>query len=590
MNKMHVMEDVHEGCNAQPSSPGHAEQRQDILEMCNEGDLCTKEDLQPENENELKVTEIKSENSDENKIIVKIETTESSSPVCEALPNAETEANHVNDDSISSDSTGENNVLKRKLDSDASTESPPKRLHTQIQKSFQGRDDILCKYMESIGCNTLEQIQSNTEQIMTEIRKLNEDAKQKEKEWNNILYLKKMKEELLIRLQRQKQLILLNNDDFESEYVFSNDDRYQNINNNLQKPKHNNAKAEMRNPNYFQERHTLSTRQKSFNGKNIVYNHYDMNGQNDYRQNKSRPTLDVKSLIADYRQKHPEAVPRRGRRIRTALSQCEAKISAGGVLNLSNVALGSGAQVRQNPSGTDMSKELGLVINSNDELRKDNVLNVEPSPHTDSTSFKDMLAQFAKLSQAERQEILHNAVKPPPPYPEVTVHPVPTTSTSNSLLHGILTKSQNKAESKSTFSPTLARLLTAPEKSNLQSSSNHGNGVATITDILCNSKARHEITITPVGQYDTPMKGKTSEMEEDETEDSVDRLVIDEGGEVVDGRSKDNNSDIGDEVPQCQGCNQKPAQFVCAGCANQWYCSRDCQVSAWDEHSEVCSG
>lgn len=40
----------------------------------------------------------------------------------------------------------------------------------------------------------------------------------------------------------------------------------------------------------------------------------------------------------------------------------------------------------------------------------------------------------------------------------------------------------------------------------------------------------------------------------------------------------DNNSDAGDEVPQCQGCNQKPAQFVCAGCGNQWYCSRECQV------------
>lgn len=76
-------------------------------------------------------------------------------------------------------------------------------------------------------------------------------------------------------------------------------------------------------------------------------------------------------------------------------------------------------------------------------MRKD-ISNTDSSTHTDSTSFKDMLAQFAKLSQAERQEILHNAVKPPPPYPEVTVHPVPTTSTSStSLLHGILTKVLN---------------------------------------------------------------------------------------------------------------------------------------------------
>lgn len=67
--------------------------------------------------------------------------------------------------------------------------------------------------------------------------------------------------------------------------------------------------------------------------------------------------------------------------------------------------------------------------------------------------------------------------------------------------------------------------------------------------------------------------------DEDEAEDSVDRLVIDEGGEMADTRTKmETNSEAGDEVPQCQGCNQKAAQFVCAGCGNQWYCSRDCQV------------
>lgn len=53
-----------------------------------------------------------------------------------------------------------------------------------------------------------------------------------------------------------------------------------------------------------------------------------------------------------------------------------------------------------------------------------------------------MLQQFAQLSQSERNELLQNAIKPPPPYPEVTVHPVPITAASptNSLLHGILTK------------------------------------------------------------------------------------------------------------------------------------------------------
>lgn len=53
------------------------------------------------------------------------------------------------------------------------------------------------------------------------------------------------------------------------------------------------------------------------------------------------------------------------------------------------------------------------------------------------------------------------------------------------------------------------------------------------------------------------------------------KLVIDEAGpegaEPAEGEGAD--------TPQCQGCKRKDAQFVCAGCANQWYCSRECQVN-----------
>lgn len=64
------------------------------------------------------------------------------------------------------------------------------------------------------------------------------------------------------------------------------------------------------------------------------------------------------------------------------------------------------------------------------------------SHQPNETSFRDMLVQFAKLSQSERHELIQNAIKPPPPYPEVTVHPVNTSPQppNNSLLHGILTK------------------------------------------------------------------------------------------------------------------------------------------------------
>jgi hypothetical protein len=33
------------------------------------------------------------------------------------------------------------------------------------------------------------------------------------------------------------------------------------------------------------------------------------------------------------------------------------------------------------------------------------------------------------------------------------------------------------------------------------------------------------------------------------------------------------------KTPFCQGCKTKKSEFVCAGCSNRWYCSRECQVS-----------
>lgn len=60
--------------------------------------------------------------------------------------------------------------------------------------------------------------------------------------------------------------------------------------------------------------------------------------------------------------------------------------------------------------------------------------------------------------------------------------------------------------------------------------------------------------------------------------------IIDERkGNAAGGRDskpvvKDNNPPSPNAPPKCQGCIIRPAQFVCAGCGNQWYCSRTCQV------------
>lgn len=112
--------------------------------------------------------------------------------------------------------------------------------------------------------------------------------------------------------------------------------------------------------------------------------------------------------------------------------------------------------------------------------------------------FQDVLVQFAKMSQTEQRPD-----NKPPPYPEVTLHPVlapqspPHQSSSSSLLHGILTKSTNAgaASRPTTFSPTLARLLTAPERmpssiANTTVTSFHHTSTAavSISDLLSTSK------------------------------------------------------------------------------------------------------
>ncbi|KAF5287045.1 hypothetical protein FQR65_LT12346 [Abscondita terminalis] len=565
LNKMHVMEDVREGSDvpgAQPSSPGHAEQRPSIQEIPQASNENDETPSQTNGDSKSTTDESKSEDKPEPKEKDELEVA--------SIP-----------EDASNDSTNEESA-KRKFESEE--ESTSKRLRTTIDQNFALREKIFGEYVDNAGCTTITQIQVQMDQILSEIRTLNDLAREKEKEWNNIIHLKKMKEELLLRVQRRKQVLMLSNDKIDWNEVDSPESQ-------IELDKNSKFSLIYSSPGGTKSTESCS-KQKSRNLPSTVI---EINGHSgDLRQNKQRPVLDVQSIIADYRQRHPEAVPRRGRRIRSILNNqgdsSMVRSGNGSVMSFSSISLGSGSQVKQNlnASNVEANTELGLLLTAVDNNKSSGT----KSGNDESASFKDVLMQFAKLSQTERQDLLQTAMKPPP-YSEVTVHPVPahTQTPSNSLLHGILTKTQSRSENnnKSTFSPTLARLLTAPERAAISPHNNHNTPVS-ISDMLSNNKARNEITITPVGggQFDLTVKDKQGD--EEEAEDSADRLVIDES-EALDGRKcTDNGSDAGDEVPQCQGCNQKPAQFVCAGCGNQWYCSRECQVVAWDEHSDVCSG
>ncbi|KAK5639914.1 hypothetical protein RI129_010725 [Pyrocoelia pectoralis] len=449
LNKMHVMEDVREGSDvpsAQPSSPGHAEQRPTIDET-NEI-VIHENNHETEDGESLQINGTESKSNDD----LKLEDKPESLP-----PQVKEEVNSLPEDAASNDS--ENS--KRKFEND---ESCSKRLRTLIEQNFVIRDKILNEYTDNTttSSSTLQQIQNQMDQILSEIRVLNE--------------------ELLLRVQRRKQIMTLTNDKIEWEGDGS-PEHSQEIEDHVTGGER--KLKNLANPNSGLVIYSTSqasniksdTAKKNSISKNLPSTVIEINGHSgDLRQNKQRPVLDVQSIIADYRQRHPEAVPRRGRRIRSILNN-----------------QGDSSMVRTTQGGGKTVPKLN-----------------DGSSQLETTSFKDVLMQFAKLSQSERQDIIQAELKNPP-YSEVTVHPVPahTQSTSNSLLHGILTKTQSRSDSKSTFSPTLARLLTAPERAAMSPHGSHGSTSLSVTDMLSNNKARNEITITPVGgQYDVLVKEK----------------------------------------------------------------------------------
>lgn len=57
-----------------------------------------------------------------------------------------------------------------------------------------------------------------------------------------------------------------------------------------------------------------------------------------------------------------------------------------------------------------------------------------------------------------------------------------------------------------------------------------------------------------------------------------DSSIIEERDSRLSMGTRDSREDR-DSPPRCQGCHERSAQFVCAGCGNQWYCSRECQVN-----------
>ncbi|CAK9799913.1 hypothetical protein ANTQUA_LOCUS2287 [Anthophora quadrimaculata] len=450
------------------------------------------------------------------------------------------------------------------------------------------------QYISSlVGCEkvTAEELAARADQLRAEVQALDELARAKEMEWNEILSMRKLKEEAYLRIERKRQVMgfMEGNGqlaDMLPPASLTLGPEWESSGNTtpISKEKLSFGSKEdlpeessQDSPGFKKEKSTKQTSQRQStppkqggeNGRKQVEVLSPENRQ--IGEGRQGAIVDVRSIIADYRLRHPETVPRRGRRMRNSVN---VGLGAGGAM------VETGHSVDSRPSSTDSCKS-----NSN---------TVDPN---NSMSFKDVLVQFAKLSQQQGEP-----VKTPQNYPDVTLHPVaPSPAPQNtppqqsgSLLHGILTKSQSPRPT--TFSPTLARLLTAPERERnaptaasipqQSAATQHllqtyqGSNPVSISDLLSSSKARTEITITPV--INTQVQSHVDDVEEESA-------VMEDRETRISSGVRDNREDR-DSPPRCQGCHERVAQFVCAGCGHQWYCSRECQVAAWDEHSEVCSG
>ncbi|XP_035789979.1 serine-rich adhesin for platelets-like isoform X2 [Anopheles albimanus] len=652
---------------------------------------------------------------------------------------------------------------------------PAKKLKVDIESNYQRHERVVNEYIESTQNTSVDEIQSHTDLLVKEIAELNSMIRDTETKWNNLLHLKKVKEEILLRLNRRKHVIGITDTPLGDSSVYnhvdssnftnhhqkhhsgqrsssvgprlptpppeveirpasvtltsssssyingdtaghysnpmisnrggsssssSNSKRYANTkdtnsfisqfnnsNNSVTMvPLHvPNASTNMllsSRTNNKSDRSSTGGEQHGRQSKPVLTNHQQIlnnlaisagltaSGSNStsLQNGHHNPTSaaqqhqqqqlqigrqgmrkDVSSIIADYRQKHPENVPRRGRRLKN--------IGSGNSSNNGSTAGNGGS----NLGSFGDSGAISLTALSGGKSRPGSVDNI-------AHRLSELLAAAEHSPQNLQNHLpnhhLHHQQKQSGSkggsLPEVTLHPVMNStahsellgshnssltgtaanlsavnsSTTNSLLHGILTKSTSRPASAggvsaatvaniNTFSPTLARLLTAPERmggsqqSATVTSGALGNLPAnSFVSGLNLSKNNSEISITPVmgpslqqtllAQQQQQMQEQHKQLQrlrdhhlfkgepylniDDEADDSVDRLVIDEGGDDTGLRDpKRRGAEINEnDVPQCQGCKKNEAQFVCAGCKNQWYCSRECQVNAWDDHSEVC--
>lgn len=232
--------------------------------------------------------------------------------------------------------------------------------------------------MSNTSNNSVEEIDRHTENLISEIETLKELASTKEIEWNNILHLRKVKEEILLRLIRRKKIMLLdkvnhdiaeiNKNNTQKKFLMGNKnlvkDKYDEVANLSMSKNFSNINVNNdvgvsspmmlpasslpycptsmpnfgidKNINYYGNKKIVPKPIGMMPGPRAGIPSYhqmaDRNGLLDsygMPMGRQGPIKDVQSIIADYRQRHPEVVPRRGRRMKSLLNPQTPQIAVG---------------------------------------------------------------------------------------------------------------------------------------------------------------------------------------------------------------------------------------------------------------------
>lgn len=128
--------------------------------------------------------------------------------VVEKAPTVSAEKSTAPTDSSSTSTLSEPSSKKPKL-----SETAAEMLQRELNENFGRHDKLLHEYItkatmssssaDGAGDNT---IQKHVDQLVMEIEALNDMIRTKELEWNNMIHLKKVKEELVMRLTRKKHV------------------------------------------------------------------------------------------------------------------------------------------------------------------------------------------------------------------------------------------------------------------------------------------------------------------------------------------------------------------------------------------------